>query len=305
MLEPGLLQTGEGRVWESMNRGEVQGLRANYWRLTRSQLGVPDMSHKLPDMHAFEAVNRSRGAWLVRDSAEVQEFSANFAAQWDGYLLVPRSGWWTIELASADGAQLWLDGQLLLNDDWSHCHSAGWCHGSHPLRQPNGSLRVVKRTMQLGGSRRSLRVRFVAGADRSGGGAGCVLRWVAPQHHFVKYVPVPLPVRPGQRASISYRLLPVYPTREGTVVPIGALRPSSLADACCDDTCCDRATPPSSSDPRTRCTPEACGCADGYVGPHCTIECGRYGRYDGCTGCVCERGWYGFDCRTRSSVEDD
>ena len=51
MLEPGsLLQTSEGRVWESMHRAQVPGLRAHYWRLTRSGWGVPDMTHKQPDM---------------------------------------------------------------------------------------------------------------------------------------------------------------------------------------------------------------------------------------------------------------
>ena len=54
----------------------------------------------------------------------------------------------------------------------------------------------------------------------------------------------------------------------------------------------------------------ACGCKDGYVGARtshfagseCTVEC-AHGRWDGFTGCACERGWFGFACKRMS--DDD
>ena len=94
------------------------------------------------------------------------------------------------------------------------------------------------------------------------------------------------------------------------LVPSSALRPAYSGDrhyGCCDEACC-RANKVSVLN--THCGARACGCKDGYVGARtshfagseCTVEC-AHGRWDGFTGCACERGWFGFACKRMS--DDD
>lgn len=54
--------------------------------------------------------------WFFGHPAVYNIFDDNFSAQWDGLIDLPSRGYWTFYISVDDGAQLWLDGELLLNE---------------------------------------------------------------------------------------------------------------------------------------------------------------------------------------------
>jgi hypothetical protein len=85
-------------------------------------------------------------------------FTSTFAALETGYLKVDTPGRYRLALSSSDGAQLWLDGSLLVDNN-----------GIHPMR-------TRARTLRLSAGLHPLRVVYF---DRTGS-AGLVLSWSGP-----------------------------------------------------------------------------------------------------------------------------
>lgn len=54
--------------------------------------------------------------WFFGHPPVYNIFDDNFSAQWDGIIELPSRGYWMFYVSADDGAQLWLDGELLLNE---------------------------------------------------------------------------------------------------------------------------------------------------------------------------------------------
>ena len=81
-----------------------------------------------------------------------------FASVHDGYLFVPQSGLYTLGLASDDGAQLWLDGALAIDNG-----------GLHAMSEKTATLPLAQGLHPIA-------VKYF----ENGGSAGLVLRWTGP-----------------------------------------------------------------------------------------------------------------------------
>lgn len=78
----------------------------------------------------FEHLRAVRGAWLAQADYGSNRPAAfvrrnNWSARWDGILAVPTGATYTIHVQSDDGARLWIDGAVVV-DNWD---SRGWRSG--------------------------------------------------------------------------------------------------------------------------------------------------------------------------------
>jgi glucose/arabinose dehydrogenase len=135
----------------------VPGLKAEFFDFTTRLMAMPNLAGRVPDVIRTDAVidyPPTRKPWAGLDA----RFTDTFAARETGLLEVSTPGRYRLSLRSKDGAKLWLDGALVLNNG-----------GIHPLRQRTKAL-----TLTAG--LHSLRVEFFANT----GVAGLVLSWSGP-----------------------------------------------------------------------------------------------------------------------------
>ncbi len=92
------------------------------------------------------------------DYDDIRERSDNFAIIFEGFLTVPTNGNYTFFLSSDDGSKLYIDGQLVVNND-----------GNHGCQERNGSLQLTEGTY-------SIEVRFYQGT----GGRCLGAKWDGP-----------------------------------------------------------------------------------------------------------------------------
>jgi hypothetical protein len=154
---------------------------------------MPNLTGRVADVARTDAVIGylpTRRSWAGLDA----RFADNFAARETGFLEVSTSGRYKLSLRSKDGARLWLDGVLLVNNG-----------GIHPVRQ---QIKAVTLTAGL----HSLRVEFFANT----GPAALILSWsgpgiatqVVPASHLFHATVAPGVMPPSQLDSILHQPMP-------------------------------------------------------------------------------------------------
>ena len=134
------------------------GLKAEFFDFTTRLRAMPDLTARQADLTRTDAVIDylpTRRAWAGLDA----RYADTFAMRETGFLKVSNSGRYRLSLRSKDGAKLWLDGALVVNNG-----------GIHPPRQ---QTRAVTLTAGL----HTLRVEFFANTGIS----GLVLSWSGPR----------------------------------------------------------------------------------------------------------------------------
>ena len=133
------------------------GLEAEFFDFTTRLKAMPNLAGRVADVTRTDAVIDylpTRLPWAGLDA----RFADTFAARETGFLEVSTPGRYKLSLRSKDGAKLWLDGTLLVNNG-----------GIHPLRE---RIKAVTLTAGL----HTLRVEFFANT----GVAGLILSWSGP-----------------------------------------------------------------------------------------------------------------------------
>jgi hypothetical protein len=135
----------------------VPGLTAEFFDFTTRLKAMPNLAGRVADVTRTDAVINyppTRQPWAGLDA----RFAYTFAVRETGFLEVSTPGRYRLSLRSKDGAKLWLDGALVVNNG-----------GIHPLRR-------VTRAVTLKPGAHALRVEFFANT----GVAGLVLSWSGP-----------------------------------------------------------------------------------------------------------------------------
>jgi glucose/arabinose dehydrogenase len=135
----------------------VPGLKAEFFDYTTSLSALPDLTGRTPNVVRTDArINypRTSSPWPGLGS----NFANTFASRHTGFLRIATAGTYTLYLNSDDGSRLWLDGQLVIDND-----------GRHNMRERSA-------TRNLTAGDHSLRVEFFENA----GGAGLILSWAGP-----------------------------------------------------------------------------------------------------------------------------
>jgi hypothetical protein len=133
------------------------GLEAQFFAFTTRLKALPNLAGRLADVTRTDAVidyRPTRRPWAGLD----RRFAHAFAARETGFLEVSTPGRYKPSLRSKDGAKLWLDGALLINNG-----------GIHPVR---ARIKAVTLTAGL----HPLRVEFFANT----GAAALTLSWSGP-----------------------------------------------------------------------------------------------------------------------------
>ena len=133
------------------------GLKAEFFDFTTSLSVLPNLTALTPTVVRTDAALNyasTSAAWTGLDS----RFADTFASRHTGYLNVPTAGSYTIFVNSDDGSKVWLDGELIINNDGLH------------------SMRELSATRTLTAGNHSLRTEFF----ENGGGAGLILLWSGP-----------------------------------------------------------------------------------------------------------------------------
>lgn len=113
----------------------VPGLDAQFF-VVRGMSQLPDFSVMTPFLSKPVAkIMASDSGGNFHGSGRADEVGAVYT----GYLIVPYSGIWDFTLESDDGSRLWIDGQLIVNNDGLHpvqarSGSAALDAGAHPIR---------------------------------------------------------------------------------------------------------------------------------------------------------------------------
>jgi glucose/arabinose dehydrogenase len=133
------------------------GLNAEFFDFTSRLMSMPNLTGRIADVTRTDAVINyppTRHPWAGLDA----RFADTFAARETGLLEVSTPGRYRLSLRSKDGARLWLDGALIVNNG-----------GIHPLRQ---RTEAVTLTAGL----HALRIEYFANT----GVAGLILSWSGP-----------------------------------------------------------------------------------------------------------------------------
>ncbi|WP_422924249.1 PQQ-dependent sugar dehydrogenase [Singulisphaera sp. PoT] len=97
----------------------LQGLKGEYFDFTTRLRSLPDLTGRTPDLTRVESSLNffpSRLAWAGLDA----RFNTNFAARFTGFLKVDTPGRYTLALNSNDGSRVWIDGNLVINNNGIH-----------------------------------------------------------------------------------------------------------------------------------------------------------------------------------------
>lgn len=180
-----------------------QGLRAEFFDFTAGLSVLPDLSSRTADVSRVDGqVNytSTTSPWSGLDS----RFADTFASRHSGLLRVDTTGAYTFYLNSDDGARLWIDGELVINNDGLH------------------GMRELSATRTLTAGQHAIRLEYF----ENGGDAGLTLSWAGPS--FTKQL-VPTgalsPESQGLRAEFfdyttALSTLPDLSTRTPDVVRI-------------------------------------------------------------------------------------
>lgn len=166
------------------------GLKAEFFDYTTSLAALPDLTGKVADVTRTDSqINyaATATAWTGLDS----RFVDTFASRHTGMINISTAGNYTFYLASNEGSKLWLDGQLLINND-----------GLHAFLEKSA-------TVNLTSGYHDLRVEFFentgnAGLQLSWSGLGIVKQIVPASVLFQNLVPVTLPAAPSDLAATSF-----------------------------------------------------------------------------------------------------
>jgi glucose/arabinose dehydrogenase len=135
----------------------TSGLKAEFFDYTSGLSVLPDLSGRVADVIRTDTLINyasTSAAWTGLDA----RFADTFASRHTGFVRVDTAGSYTFYLNSDDGSKLWLDGELIINNDGLH------------------SMRELSATRTLSAGYHSLRVEFF----ENGGGAGLVASWSGP-----------------------------------------------------------------------------------------------------------------------------
>jgi glucose/arabinose dehydrogenase len=141
----------------TVNSGPLPGLLAEFFKFTSRLRAMPNLAGRTPDVTRIDAMvdyPTTRQPWAGLDG----RFVRRFAVRESGLIEIPTPGSYKLALFSKDGARLWIDGVLVINNG-----------GIHPPRQR--SRRVALRS-----GLHAIRIDFFANA----GPAGLVLSWSGP-----------------------------------------------------------------------------------------------------------------------------
>jgi PA14 domain/Bacterial lectin/Immunoglobulin I-set domain/Gylcosyl hydrolase family 115 C-terminal domain len=133
------------------------GLRAEYFDYANPLSVLPDLTGRTPDLTRTDhrlAYNATALPWPGLGDA----FADTFAARFNGFLKIDTAGRYTLTARSGDGSKVWLDGELVIDND-----------GIHEMRN-----RSAARTLSAG--YHALRVEYFENT----GTAGLVLKWAGP-----------------------------------------------------------------------------------------------------------------------------
>ncbi len=133
------------------------GLNAAFFVFKTRLKGSPNLARRVPALTRTDAVIDyvpTKLPWAGLDA----RFARNFVVQETGFLAVPTAGRYKLSLLSKDGAKLWLDGALRINNGGIH------------------SLRARAKTVTLTAGLHALRVEFFANT----GVAALILSWSGP-----------------------------------------------------------------------------------------------------------------------------
>ncbi len=131
------------------------GLQAEFYYLAASPNAVPDFSVLSPDLvRVDDQVNypSTDAPWTGLAQSD------DFACRHTGQLIADGSGEYTISLESDDGSLLWLDDELLIDNDGNH------------------AMDEVSTTLHLEAGAHDIEIGYI----EAGGGAGLILRWTPP-----------------------------------------------------------------------------------------------------------------------------
>lgn len=96
--------------------GALAGIDAAYYALSQPQM-LPDFSQLTPYASAVSSkLDFASGGGPFADSGRAEDLGAVF----EGYLVVPESGVYELSLESDDGSRLWIDGELVVDNDGLH-----------------------------------------------------------------------------------------------------------------------------------------------------------------------------------------
>ena len=136
--------------------GLVEGLQAEYFASTFWS-NIQAFPERLPNLNRVESVLNhpfTSSNWVGVD------FQQNFAAQFNGYILVPESGRYVFLLNSNDGSRMTLSDQVIVNND-----------GIHGMREVSSSILTLE-----AGEYYPISIEYFQG----GGGAGLQLKYRGP-----------------------------------------------------------------------------------------------------------------------------
>jgi hypothetical protein len=138
-------------------RPAAAGLRAEYFDLPGNVSSLPNLSGLTPDVIRTEKriLNRATTSpWPGLDG----RFADTFASRHTGFLKVETAGSYTLFLTSDEGSRLWIDGQLVVDND-----------GLHRMRERSA-------VVELSAGYHELRIEYFENTGQS----GLVLAWEGP-----------------------------------------------------------------------------------------------------------------------------
>src|SRR5206468_4016977 len=95
------------------------GVNAEFFDYNTNLSALPDVNGRTPDVTRVDMMVNyasTSSPWPGLDS----RFGDTFASRHTGVVKVDNAGNYTFYLSSDDGSRLWLDGQLLINNDGLH-----------------------------------------------------------------------------------------------------------------------------------------------------------------------------------------
>ena len=111
--------TATGQVTVTVTANYAAGLKAEFFDYTTALLTLPDLTGKMADIARVDSqvyYPSTSGTWANLDN----RFADYFASRHSGYLKVDTAADYTLYLNSDDGSKLWIDGELLIDNNGLH-----------------------------------------------------------------------------------------------------------------------------------------------------------------------------------------